>query len=63
MDPLGCAHCGDVIGIYEPIRVTPGDGTELGGSRLTLRSELDQPGSIALHERCYRALEEDAGRD
>jgi hypothetical protein len=58
---LRCAHCGEVIGVYEPTRVVLGDGTELNGSRLTLRSELETPGSVAVHERC--ALEKDPHQD
>ena len=57
MDRLCCAYCRDVIGVYEPTRVILDDGTELRGSRLTLRSELERPGSIAVHEPCYGAFD------
>lgn len=63
MDPLRCAHCGDVIGVYEPTRVTLADGTTMNGACLTLRPELDQPDSVALHEHCYRALQDDLDRN
>jgi hypothetical protein len=59
MDRLCCPYCGDVIGVYEPARVIFGDGSELQGSLLTLRSELDTPGSIAVHERCCGELGSD----
>ncbi len=38
--------------MYEPMRVILRDGRERTGSRLTLRDELRQPGSVALHEHC-----------
>jgi hypothetical protein len=59
MDRLCCPYCGDVIGVYEPARVIFDDGSELQGSLLTLRSELDTPGSIAVHERCCGELGSD----
>jgi hypothetical protein len=52
-------RCGEVIGVYEPARVIFDDGSELPGSLLTLRSELETPGSIAVHERCYAELGSD----
>ena len=57
MERLCCPYCREAIGVYEPTRVILDDGTELRGSRLTLRSELETPGSIAVHERCYSALD------
>lgn len=54
MDDLRCESCQDVIGVYEPMRVILRDGSERTGSRLTLRDELCQPGSVALHEPCPR---------
>jgi hypothetical protein len=57
MERLWCPCCGEVIGVYEPARVILGDGTELKGSPLTLRSECQTPGSVVVHERC--ALEKD----
>lgn len=59
MEVLPCAHCGEVIGVYEPAWVILDDGTELRGSRLTLASELETPGNIAVHERCYDDLDID----
>ncbi len=57
MDRLFCAYCREVIGVYEPTRVILEDGSELRDSRLTLRSELDRPGSVAVHERCLGAFD------
>ncbi len=54
MDDLRCESCQDVIGVYEPMRVILRDGSERTGSRLTLRDELRQPGSVALHGDCPR---------
>jgi hypothetical protein len=53
MDRLHCPYCGDVIGVYEPARVILDDGSDRPGSLLTLRFELQTPGSILVHERCY----------
>jgi hypothetical protein len=53
-----CAHCGDVIGVYETLRVITADGRRLRGSPLTLSFELGLPGSSALHEHCYREFED-----
>jgi hypothetical protein len=53
MDWRCCPRWGEVIGVHEPARVILDDGSELPGSLLTLRPELQTPGSIAVHERCY----------
>lgn len=55
VERLCCASCGDVIGAYEPMLAILPDGSERKGSRLTLRSELEHPNSVALHERCHRS--------
>jgi hypothetical protein len=52
-----CARCGDVIGVYEPLRVFLSDDTMLEGSRLTLGAELQQAGSIAFHYQCRSVAE------
>jgi len=59
MERLRCAHCGDVIGVYEPLRVILSDGAELNGSRLTLGTELESEGRLAFHERCYGSVADD----
>jgi hypothetical protein len=64
MDSPRCAHCLDVVGVYEPARLVLLDGTERHGSPLTLGDELGTSGSVIVHERCYEAFEEsrtDAG--
>ena len=58
MDRSRCAHCGEIVGVYEPMRLLLPDGTHRPGSRLTLRDQLDAPGSTAVHERCYEAPEQ-----
>ena len=58
MDRLRCAHCGDIIGVYEPMRLLAPDGTDRRGSRLTLGDQLDVPGSTALHEYCHEPFEQ-----
>lgn len=61
VDRLRCARCGDIIGVYEPTWVLGGDAGSLQGSWLTLRDELQPPGSTALHERCYQQDQPDSG--
>jgi hypothetical protein len=69
MDSPRCAHCGEIIGVYEPARLALPDGTERHGSPLTLGDQLSTPDSVVVHERCYEAFEQgrnerraDAGR-
>jgi len=45
-EPLPCARCGEMIGVYEPL-VTFVDGQALTTSRLA------QPHAAWLAERCY----------
>ena len=52
-----CALCGDVIGVYEPLRLFLSDDTMIEGSCLTLRGELQQEGSIAFHHQCLSVAE------
>ena len=52
-----CARCGDVIGVYEPLRLFLSDDTVIEGSWLTLRAELQQEGSIAFHHQCLSVTE------
>jgi hypothetical protein len=51
-----CAHCGEIVGVYEPMRLPLPDGTDRHGSRLTLEDQL-ATGSTVLHERCYDVFE------
>jgi hypothetical protein len=57
MDSPRCAHCRDVVGVYEPVRVVLSDGTERHGSPLTLGDQLGISGSVIVHEHCYEAFE------
>jgi hypothetical protein len=52
-----CAHCGEIVGMYERMRLLVPDGSDLDGSPLTLGEQLDAPGSTVLHERCYELFE------
>jgi hypothetical protein len=55
VESLRCAHCRDVIGVYEPITVVLPDGTARSSSRLLLD---DEPATgRVFHERCHRAAE------
>jgi hypothetical protein len=53
MDRPRCTYCGEVIGVYEPARVILEDGSDLPGSLLSLRLDLQTPGSVVVHDRCY----------
>ncbi len=53
MERPRCAHCYEILGVYEPVRVIQHDGTELDGSALTLGEQLGAPGNVVLHARCY----------
>ena len=53
MEQLLCACCGEIIGVYEPIRALLPDASERQGSLLKLEAELQAPGVIAVHEHCY----------
>jgi len=48
-----CAHCGDVIGFYEPAIVVEGHG-ERRTSRLNERhlDDVERPDLLAYHEEC-----------
>ena len=56
-----CAHCGDVIGFYEPAIVVEGDG-ERRTSRLNERhlDDVERDDLLAYHEECrpLAAIEE-----
>ena len=47
-----CAHCGEIIGVYEPARLRLADGTTLRVSPSTLWAEPVAPGSVPLHAAC-----------
>jgi len=61
MEPVRCARCAEIIGVYEPVRVVLSDGTDRHGSLLSLDDELRMRGSIVVHERCYEGFGQ--GRD
>ena len=54
-----CAYCGEIIGVYEPIRVLLPDASERHGSLLELEAELQAPGVIVVHEGCYETFMHD----
>jgi hypothetical protein len=61
MERVRCARCSEVIGVYEPVRMVLRGGGEFSGSLLTLHSELERPGSIALHATCHPDFPERSG--
>jgi hypothetical protein len=50
-DPVRCDHCGDVIGVYEPL-VTVRDGRRLETSLLN-SPELGPAGGACWHRECF----------
>lgn len=59
---LTCTHCGDVIGVYEPL-ILAGDGEVRETSLAAERYELSSR-TVHYHRACYlaRAAEASAGR-
>lgn len=57
MEPIHCEVCSETIGVYERARAIHADGTDFVGAREELRYELQTPGTIAVHEQCYRGPE------
>jgi hypothetical protein len=51
-----CAHCSDIIGVYDPARLLLPDGTNRQGSLPTLRAQLNGTLGVLVHERCYEPL-------
>ena len=43
---LRCAYCGQMIGVYEPVRVVFADGSDRRGSLLMLRAEAARERSV-----------------
>lgn len=46
-----CAHCGDVLGVYEPLVVIVA-GTHAGRTSLAALGELSED-VVLMHERCH----------
>jgi len=55
---LTCAHCGDVIGVYEPLLLT-GDG-EVRVTSLAAERDVMLARAAHYHRDCYAARERDA---
>jgi hypothetical protein len=55
VDVVTCVCCGEIVGVYEPACVIEEDGRVRQGSRLTLGAELERPGAVVLHARCFAA--------
>jgi hypothetical protein len=54
---LTCAHCGDVIGVYEPLIVQL-DG-EVRETSLAAEGDLPSAAAAHYHEACYAARGQD----
>ncbi len=52
-DQLRCAHCGDVIGIYEPLFVT--DGSSIRETSRAADPDLSPSRGVHVHGACYAA--------
>ena len=59
MNRVRCQHCGEIVGVYEPMRLLLPDGGDRHSSPLSLGDQLDVPGSTVVHERCYEAFDPD----
>ena len=57
-NPLTCAHCGDVIGVYEPLILT-GDG-EIHETSLAAQRDVALARGAHYHRGCYAAREQDS---
>lgn len=55
--PLHCSHCGERIGLYEPIRVIDGEGKTVIASAGEVHADPYRYRSRVLHDAC--ALESD----
>jgi hypothetical protein len=55
---LTCAHCGDVIGVYEPLILT-GDG-EIRETSLAAERDVALARRAHYHRACYAAREQDS---
>lgn len=57
MDRLRCGYCGEIVGVYEPIRLLLPDGSDRRGGVLSLGDQLAAPGSTVVHEGCHAAYD------
>ena len=57
MDRLRCIYCGEIVGVYEPIRLLLADGSDRRGSTLSLGDQLAAPCRAVVHERCHATYE------
>jgi hypothetical protein len=55
---LRCAHCGDVIGVYEPL-ILAGDG-EVRETSVAAERDVGLARSARYHRACYAARTQDA---
>ena len=58
---LTCAHCGDVIGVYEPLLIT--GGGEVRVTSLAAERDVGLERTAFYHRACYAAPERDAAAD
>jgi hypothetical protein len=54
---LTCAHCGDVIGVYEPLVVHTDD--EIRETSLAAEGDLALTPAAHYHRACYAARQQD----
>jgi hypothetical protein len=53
---IRCAHCGEVIGVYEPLIVLEGSGPRLTSRAAEPASDGDGDGTVRYHDACHEAL-------
>ena len=59
MDQVRCEYCGEIVGVYEPMRLLLPDGGDRRGSPSMLGDQLDMPGSTVAPGRCCEPFDTD----
>jgi peptide subunit release factor RF-3 len=58
-EAVRCAHCGDVIGVYEPIVVRTGE--QVHESSRAAEPDVADHGAELYHRDCFAALKQPGG--
>jgi hypothetical protein len=62
LDRFRCAYCGEIVGVYEPMRLLLSDGRDRHVSYLTLGDQLAASGSTVVREACYDSFAQQRAR-
>lgn len=60
-EPVRCAHCGDVIGVYEPLVARAGD--EVRESSRAAEPDVADHGAVLYHRECFAALKQRGAKE